>query len=77
MCPGKEHHHDQSIGVEVADSARSLIEELVIANHILFDYGVVDAFGHISVRHDKDPNRFLLARNVALGRVTKISGAVG
>lgn len=42
-----------------------LIEDLVAANRILFDQGVVDSFGHISVRHDKDPNRYLLARNVA------------
>jgi len=42
-----------------------LIEDLVAANRILFDQGVVDGFGHISVRHDKDPNRYLLARNIA------------
>lgn len=48
----------------------ALIEELVAANHILFDQGVVDAFGHVSVRHDKRPDRFLLARNMAPGSVT-------
>ena len=32
--------------------------------------GVVDAFGHVSVRHDKRPDRFLLARNMAPGHVT-------
>lgn len=47
-----------------------LIADLVIANHILFDQGVVDAFGHISVRHDKRPDRFFLARNMAPGQVT-------
>lgn len=47
-----------------------LIADLVAANHILFDQGVVDAFGHISVRHDKRPDRFLLARNMAPGNVT-------
>jgi ribulose-5-phosphate 4-epimerase/fuculose-1-phosphate aldolase len=62
--------------VEVADAleagaapASQLIEDLVVANHILFDQGVVDAFGHISARHDANPNRFLLARNMAPGRV--------
>ena len=49
--------------------AAALIEELVAANHILFDQGVVDAFGHVSVRHDKRPDRFLLARNMAPGSV--------
>ena len=43
----------------------ALIDELVAANRILFHQGVVDGFGHVSVRHDKDPGRFLLARNMA------------
>jgi ribulose-5-phosphate 4-epimerase/fuculose-1-phosphate aldolase len=55
----------------VTDGASAVqVEELVVANHILFDQGVVDAFGHISVRHDQRPDRFLLARNMAPGRVT-------
>ena len=45
--------------------ARALVEDLVTANHILADQGVVDAFGHVSVRHDQAPDRFLLARNMA------------
>jgi HCOMODA/2-hydroxy-3-carboxy-muconic semialdehyde decarboxylase len=48
----------------------ALVEELVAANRILYDQGVVDGFGHVSVRHDKDPNRFLLARSMAPGLVT-------
>jgi HCOMODA/2-hydroxy-3-carboxy-muconic semialdehyde decarboxylase len=47
-----------------------LIEELAVANRILFRQGVLDAFGHVSVRHDKRPDRFLLARNMAPGLVT-------
>jgi len=47
-----------------------LIRDLVSANHILYDHGVVDAFGHVSVRHDKHPDRFLLARNMPPGSVT-------
>ena len=48
----------------------ALLEDLVFANRILFDQGVVDGFGHISARHDKDPNRFLLSRSMAPGLVT-------
>jgi len=48
----------------------ALVEDLVIANRILFDQGVVDGFGHISARHNKDPNRFLLSRSMAPGLVT-------
>lgn len=49
---------------------RPLLEELAMANRILFREGVVDGFGHISVRHDKRPDRFLLARNMAPAMVT-------
>ena len=47
-----------------------LIADLAAANRILFDQGVVDGFGHISARHDKDPSRFLLSRNMAPALVT-------
>ena len=43
----------------------ALIEDLVAANRILFDQGVVDGFGHVSARHDKRPDLFLLARSMA------------
>jgi ribulose-5-phosphate 4-epimerase/fuculose-1-phosphate aldolase len=46
------------------------IDDLVDANHILFHQGIVDAFGHASVRHPEHSERFLLARNVAPGQVT-------
>jgi ribulose-5-phosphate 4-epimerase/fuculose-1-phosphate aldolase len=42
-----------------------LIEDLVLANRILYARGVVDGFGHVSVRDDRDPERFFLARNMA------------
>ena len=48
----------------------ALLQDLVAANRILADQGVVDGFGHISVRHDKDPNRFLLSRSMAPALVT-------
>jgi ribulose-5-phosphate 4-epimerase/fuculose-1-phosphate aldolase len=47
-----------------------LAADLVTANHILVDQGVLDSFGHVSVRDDLDPNHFLLARNMAPGLVT-------
>jgi len=46
-----------------------IIAKLALANRILAHHGVVDAFGHISVRHDKAPGRFLLARNMAPAQV--------
>lgn len=44
-----------------------LLSQLVTANHILFERGVLDAFGHISVRHPNRPDRYFLARNKAPG----------
>jgi ribulose-5-phosphate 4-epimerase/fuculose-1-phosphate aldolase len=48
----------------------SLIEDLVYANRILYDQGVLDGFGHVSVRDEKNPGHFLLSRSVAPGLVT-------
>lgn len=47
-----------------------LIDDIVSANRILFDQGVVDGFGHVSARHDRDPARYLLARSMAPALVT-------
>jgi ribulose-5-phosphate 4-epimerase/fuculose-1-phosphate aldolase len=41
------------------------VNELVLANHILYNEGIVDGFGHVSVRHDKRADRFLISRSVA------------
>src|SRR6266536_4983016 len=42
-----------------------LMEELVTANRILAREGVVDSFGHISVRHPDNPQRYFLSRSRA------------
>src|SRR5215217_3944747 len=36
-------------------------EELVLANRILAREGILDAFGHVSVRHPDRSDRFLLS----------------
>src|ERR1700722_19268488 len=43
----------------------ALIQDLVIANRILAREEVVDAYGHVSVRHPSNPYRFLIARSLA------------
>jgi len=48
----------------------AVVEELVIANHILANEGVVDAYGHVSVRNPNNPNHLFLARHMAAGVVT-------
>ena len=42
-----------------------LLDDLVAANRILAEYGVIDAYGHVSIRSPDDPKRFLLARAIA------------
>lgn len=49
---------------------QALIDDLVIASRVLYDQGVLDGFGHVSMRHPADPNRFLMSRSVAPGLVT-------
>src|SRR3989442_8186012 len=41
------------------------LRDVVIANRILAHEGVVDAYGHVSVRHPLDPARYLLSRSRA------------
>jgi ribulose-5-phosphate 4-epimerase/fuculose-1-phosphate aldolase len=48
----------------------AVIADLVIANHVLSDQGAMDAFGHVSIRHPSDPNRFLMSRSLAPALVT-------
>jgi ribulose-5-phosphate 4-epimerase/fuculose-1-phosphate aldolase len=43
----------------------SAIQDLMIANRILAKEEVVDAYGHVSVRHPDNSNHFLIARSVA------------
>jgi ribulose-5-phosphate 4-epimerase/fuculose-1-phosphate aldolase len=42
-----------------------VIEDLVAASRILADQGVLDGFGHVSVRHPGNPDRLLLSRSLA------------
>src|SRR5687767_3482083 len=50
--------------------AAQLLEDLVAANRILADQGVLDGYGHVSARHDRDPARFLMSRSLAPELVT-------
>jgi HCOMODA/2-hydroxy-3-carboxy-muconic semialdehyde decarboxylase len=40
-------------------------DDLVVANRILANENVVDAYGHVSMRHPQNPKRFFLARSLA------------
>ena len=58
----------EPVAAEPADPL--LIADLVIANRILSREGIVDGFGHVSVRHNANPERFLLAASMAPELVT-------
>ncbi|KAF2465621.1 arad-like aldolase/epimerase [Lindgomyces ingoldianus] len=40
---------------------KSQLQLLISANHILHYHGLVDAFGHISIRHPLNPNHYIIA----------------
>jgi len=46
-------------------ASKALIEDLVAGSRILAHHGVLDAYGHISVRSDKRPEHFLMSRSRA------------
>jgi HCOMODA/2-hydroxy-3-carboxy-muconic semialdehyde decarboxylase len=49
----------------------SLTEDLACAYRILAEHGVIDGYGHVSVRSDRDPERYFLARSLAPELVTE------
>lgn len=65
-----EHRMIRQHGMQITDAGRRLFDDLVIANHILAEQGVVDAFGHISVRHPERPDRYVMSCSCAPEQVT-------
>jgi ribulose-5-phosphate 4-epimerase/fuculose-1-phosphate aldolase len=49
---------------------KELIDDLVTANHILASEGILDGYGHVSVRDPANPNHYFLSRSLAPGLVT-------
>jgi len=60
----------QAAPVSAGPPNPTLVEDLVAANRILVDQGVLDGYGHVSARHDRDPGRYLMARSIAPELVT-------
>jgi len=48
-----------------------LLADLITANHILQDQGIVDGYGHVSVRNPASPNHFYISRWLAPDLVTE------
>ena len=49
---------------------KAVIDDLVLASRILAHHGVLDAWGHVSIRHPGNPARYLLSRARAPALVT-------
>src|ERR1043166_4351745 len=52
------------------DVPPALLEDIVVGSRILAEFGVVDAFGHVSARDPSNPAHFLMSRSLAPALVT-------
>jgi ribulose-5-phosphate 4-epimerase/fuculose-1-phosphate aldolase len=51
--------------------AQDIVDDLVLANKILFSEKVVDGFGHVTIRDPNNPNQFLMAQSIQPPFVTR------
>ena len=58
-------------GQAATDPDEALVEDLVTANHILADQGVLYGLGHVSVRSAKSPSHYYIAISKGPGIVTR------
>jgi ribulose-5-phosphate 4-epimerase/fuculose-1-phosphate aldolase len=47
------------------DAITRVKRDVVIANRILARQDVLDAYGHVSIRHPNDPQKYFLARSLS------------
>jgi HCOMODA/2-hydroxy-3-carboxy-muconic semialdehyde decarboxylase len=48
----------------------AVIDDIVVGSRVLAEFGVVDAFGHVSARDPGNPDHFLMSRSLAPALVT-------
>jgi HCOMODA/2-hydroxy-3-carboxy-muconic semialdehyde decarboxylase len=58
------------LSTSVASLDRAIIDDVVAANRTLASLGVLDAFGHVSMRDPRNPQRYLISRSIAPESVT-------
>jgi ribulose-5-phosphate 4-epimerase/fuculose-1-phosphate aldolase len=51
-------------------ASKALLDDLIAASRILAQHEVLDAYGHVSARSDKNPERFIMSRSLAPALVT-------
>lgn len=64
-----KHPTPEILASDVAAIA-AVNEDLVTANKLLVQFGIVDAFGHVSARHPVNPSHFLMSKRMAPAQVT-------
>jgi len=52
-------------------ASKTIQQDVVAGSRVLAMYGVLDAFGHVSARSDKNPQRFIISRSLAPALVTE------
>lgn len=60
----------QTASSPIAGVDAAAIEDIVVGSRILAELGVLDAFGHVSMRHPTKPDHFLMSRSLAPALVT-------
>jgi hypothetical protein len=63
-CTTLELRHDSPIWSADMNAIDQVLNELVVANRVLSNENIVDAYGHVSIRHPDDPTRFFMARSL-------------
>jgi ribulose-5-phosphate 4-epimerase/fuculose-1-phosphate aldolase len=62
-------HNPLRTGKAVPDNLSEARYQLALANRMLTNEGVLDAFGHVSLRHPAKPGRYLLSRSRSPGLI--------
>lgn len=76
-CPGAANASTMELKAlmrntaSLLEQANDVVEELVLANHILYRERVLDGFGHVSARHPAAPDVFLMSQSKAPGSVAR------
>jgi HCOMODA/2-hydroxy-3-carboxy-muconic semialdehyde decarboxylase len=60
----------------VEQPSDTLLADLVAANRILYAQKIVDGLGHVSIRHDGNPNLYVMAAERAPGLVSRTDLAI-
>jgi ribulose-5-phosphate 4-epimerase/fuculose-1-phosphate aldolase len=70
LLVGATQARAQTAATPVPGVDAGVIDDIVVGSRILADFGVLDGFGHVSVRHPTNPNHFLMSRSLAPALVT-------